>query len=89
MRSISSLLPIEKAATSPSAALDISLTIPWTRVLLLPAVAAVHPIAKFLSAMSNLLLGDESTAFGVLTAPCLILVISSHGAASTIASIKD
>ena len=64
-RSISSLLPMEKAATSPSAALVISLTIPWTRVLLLPAVADVQPMARFLSAMSSLLLGEESTAFGL------------------------
>ena len=55
---------------------------------LLFIVADAAPIARFLSATSSLLLGEESTAFGWLTAPILTLVVSSHGAASVIASMN-
>ena len=86
--SISSLLPTEKDVMSPSAALDISVRMPSVRVLRLLAVAEVEPMAMFLRAMSSLRFGEESTALGWLTAPTLILVISSQGAASITASMN-
>ena len=64
---------------SPSEALLSSDTILCVKVLVLFAVAAAHPLARFLIAVSSLLLGDESTALGWLTAPNFILVISSQG----------
>ena len=89
MRSISSRFETAKEAMSPSDALLSSEMMPWVRVLVLLAVAAAQPLARFLSAVSSLLLGEESTAFGWLTAPNLILVISSHGAELTTASMKS
>jgi hypothetical protein len=86
--STSSRFPIAKDPTSPLAALEISETIPSVRERLLFAVADAHPFDKFRRATSNLRLGEESTAFGVLTAPNFIRVVSSHGAASTIASMN-
>ena len=56
----------------PSDALLSSEMMPWVSVLVLLAVAAAQPLARFLSAVSSLLLGEESTAFGWLTAPNLI-----------------
>ena len=47
-----------------------------------------QPTPRFLKAMSKRLLGDESTALGALTAPIFILVVSSQGADSIIASMN-
>ena len=49
---------------SPSDALLSSEMMPWVRVRVLLAVAAAQPLARFLRAVSSLLLGEESTALG-------------------------
>ena len=86
--STSCLFPTAKELTSPSAALEISDIIPSVSDFLLFIVAEAEPMARFRRATSNLLLGEESTALGWLTAPIRTLVVSSQGAASVIASMN-
>ena len=62
--SSSSFLDTAYEVTSPADALFNSLMIQLVRVLLDLCVPCCAPFARFLSATSSLLDGDESTAFG-------------------------
>ena len=86
----SSFLETAYEVTSPAEALFNSLMIQLVNVLLDLWVPCCAPLARFLSATSSLLDGDESTALGCDTAPNLILVISSStGAVSSTISASD